>query len=209
MVGSYLAFVRLLTTSNNFKRDLMEPVLAGAFTLLMVLQIADSFRVGAEWGKRSRFDRTEAADILVNFPVAPTGLITRLYPDPGILRERAAIAAKDRLSVFATRDAAAYSAAGIVPGGQVGRTLPIPLPLALFLQQDGSASRAWNVLSSVYFARPDLQATFPQTSGDYIRKLLKWATTSGIANDAANNVYLLPYKDQLLDMSTIIFRSAR
>jgi hypothetical protein len=158
--------------------------LAGVLALLMALQIADSFRGGLAIGKASFRSRVEAADILVNFATAPASLITsHLYPDPAIFRARAAIAAKDRLSVFATPDAAAYSAAGIVPGGQVGRMLPIPGPLAFLLQRNGPVSRAWTVLSSLYFARPDLQAAFPQTSEDYIGKLLTWATTYGVTID--------------------------
>jgi hypothetical protein len=181
----------------------------GALALLMVLQIGDSFRVGLAIGKMSYRGRVEAADILVNFAVAPASLITsHLYPDPGIFRARAAIAAKDRLSVFATPAAPAYLAAGIVPGGQVGRMLPIPRGLALLLQQNGSVSRAWNVLSSLYFARPDLQAAFPQTSEEYIVKLLTWAVTSGVTTDS-DYAYLLPYREQLLDMGRAIGRSAR
>jgi hypothetical protein len=208
MVGSYLALLRLLMTKQG--RETTIAALAGAFALLMLFQVAVSSWQGLKMGTVFSHNQIQNADILVNYRIAPASLIIGdgAYPFPEIFRARAAIAERYHLSVFATSDAAVYAQAGLVPGGRIGRMVPVPQSLAPMLQGDGSLWRAWEVLSAMYFHRSDLQMAFPQTSPDYIAKLLSWATTYGVTLDG-ESAFLIPYKKDLLRLSKANAKSAR
>jgi hypothetical protein len=207
MVGVYLALLRLLTARDE--HDAVIPALAGAFALLMFIQISVSSWAGLAAGKGTLHSRIQAADLVVNYRTAPASLIIHyLNPIPENFRAWAAILEQDRLSVFATPNAAVYAQVGIVPGGRIGSVVPIPQPLAAPLQRDASLSRAWRVLSALYFLRPDLQQAFPQTSADYIANLLSWATTSGVTADS-DSAFLIPYTEQLRYLRAVITGSAR
>jgi hypothetical protein len=205
MIGSYLALLRLLITRHE--RDAVIPALAGAFALLLFVQISVSSWAGFWAGRGTRHSRIQAADLLVNYRTAPPSLITRyLNPVPEVFRVRAAILEQEHLSVFATPSAAVYAEGGIVPGGRTGSMLPIPQPLAPLLQRDASLLHAWKRLSALYFLRPDLREAFPQVSGDGIMRLLSWATTSGITTDS-DSAFLIPYAQQLLRLRAVMAAS--
>jgi hypothetical protein len=208
MAGNYLALFHLLRVKQA--RETPIAAVAGAFVFLMFVQVAVSSWVGLEMGKGALHNRVQGADLVVNYRIAPASLITGYngYPDPEIFRARAAMLERHHLSVFATSDAAVYADAGVVPGGRIGRVLPAPKALAPSLQQDGSLRRAWKTLSAIYFQRSDLQMAFPQTSQDYIAKLLSWATTSGVTTDP-ESAFLIPYTTQLSSMREALAKSAR
>ena len=208
LVGTYLALLHLL----RVKRGREAPIAggAGAFVLLMFVQVAVSSWVGLEIGSGALRNRIQGADLVVNYRIAPASLIAgyNAYPEPDVFRARAAVVERYHLSVFATPDAAVYAEAGVVPGGRIGRMLPPPQPLAPSFHQDSSLWLAWKVLSAMYFQRPDLQMAFPPTSADYIANLLSWATKSGVTTDS-ESAFLIPHKKQLLYMREAIAKSAR
>ncbi|HUY62004.1 MAG TPA: hypothetical protein VMW49_09005, partial [Candidatus Dormibacteraeota bacterium] len=138
--------------------------------------------------------RLQAADLVVNFNQAPSPLLaTYVYAFPSVLPAQVRVLRRYRLSVFATPAARAFARAGLVPGGQLAPSLPVPPALRTVLQGSARSRHAWQVLSTVYRTRPDLQAAYPPGSASFAKDLLGWATTVGATTDM-DHVFLDRYQ---------------
>jgi hypothetical protein len=81
--------------------------------------------------------------------------------------------------------------------------LPIPAALHDLLSRDGTASRAWAVLSMIYESRPDLQAAMPENAADLAGSLLDWALTAGLSDPGAAGL-LQPHRSAFRQMQVLL-----
>jgi hypothetical protein len=194
LVAIYLAFLSIARTAVR-RRTLVRNAVV-LFGALLLLQVTTSFQYGLATGRAVRERRIMAADVLVNYRAAEDSFISRyVYPNAGVLRERASVAEAYRLSVFSTTEADIYRRSGIVPGGEPDKALTVPFAIRSLLAEDASAHEAWLFLSIVYWERTDLQNAFPRASADFPEALLHWAVTSGVTVDSEASL-LLPYRQQ-------------
>ena len=198
LVGIYLILLRW--RQQNVSTDGLGSgsFVLGVFAVILVFQAVISFRAGWQEGSAARSSRLLAADLVVNIDRAPTSLLEEnVYPYPGrYLPEQVRFLKRYRLSIFATPAAGTFARLGIVPGGQLSQSLPASAAVDSALQASTRESRAWEVLSTLYDSRPDLQSAFPRGSPQRTLQLLEWATTSGVGSDP-DHIYLRPYGMQL------------
>jgi len=71
--------------------------------------------------------------------------------------------------------------------------LQLPSILATQIENNSEYTKAWNELSEIYFARPDLQKAFPLKSSASYAALLQWAIISVPSTDA-DAVHLRPFQ---------------
>ncbi len=81
-----------------------------------------------------------------------------------------------------------------------------PLPsrgrLAEALRSSVKDGNAWRVLSAVYDARHDLQATFRESSPDFDQRLLEWASSYGVTVDS-DALVLRPYRSEFIKLARL------
>jgi hypothetical protein len=107
------------------------------------------------------------------------------------------------VSVLAQKVPAPGGSSSVVPAG-LPSVPPLPSTghLAEALRSSVKDRDAWQVLSAVYDARHDLQASFPESSPYFDRRLLEWAVSYGVTIDSDERV-LRPYKSQLIKLARL------
>lgn len=179
---------------------------AGAVVVMIVLQAGPSYWFGLAAGRVTAAKRIQAADVLVNIKSAPNVLIDYyLAPDATSVRATAPTLAAYHLSVFATGAAANYRRMGLGPVTSQPPLRP-PASVARLIQNSDLARAAWDMLSRVYWTRPDLQAAFPQHNNPAMpAALVGWALRFGITTDT-DAPFLQPYAKPLAQIATALSR---
>ncbi|MHB8312961.1 MAG: hypothetical protein ACYDD0_06635, partial [Candidatus Dormibacteria bacterium] len=175
LVGVWLVAVRLWQRLAPARPPQLVLAVAG-LSAVLALQAGLSYHFGAQEGAATASQSLTARDVLANFRTAPAGLQSRyLFLEWPEIQAWAPILVRLHDSVFDGAAAAAYGRIGIVPGGQLGRLLPVPPYLRPDLARGSTSARAWGVLSTIYDDSPTLRRAYPGAQPGFAQALLTWA----------------------------------
>jgi hypothetical protein len=175
LAGIWLVAARLWQRLGPSRLPVLRLV-TGGLLVLLVVQAGLSYHFGAAEAATTASQSRTARDVLANFRTAPPTLETQyLVLDWPEVQSWGPILVRLHDNVFDGSAAAAYQRIGIVPGGVLGRLLPVPVDLRSYLSSSPRVARAWGVLSTIYDQLPTLRAAYPLGEPGFAKALLRWA----------------------------------
>jgi hypothetical protein len=199
LAGIWLGAARLWQRLGPSRLPILT-VVTGGLLALLVVQAGLSYHFGAAEAATTASQSRTARDVLANFHTAPPTLENQyLVLDWPEVQSWAPILVRLHDNVFDGSAASAYRRIGIVPGGVLGRLLPVPPDLSSSLASNPRAARAWGVLSTIYDQLPALRAAYPLGESGFATALLRWATGPARQEPAVAE-YLAPYRTVLAQL---------
>jgi hypothetical protein len=201
LAGAYIGAARTFLMARGSagpQRIAPSGTFVGLMLVLVCVQVVTATQAGMLGGVATHASHAEAADLTANHATAPASLVAIFAypPSYSYFQSQSAFLEANQLNIYADGEDATYQSTGVLAGGTVAASLPVP-PEFGDLRSHGSQWRAWLALSSVYAQRPDLQTAFPGPTVQASRSLVSWALQFGM--DPADPVYapvLQPYSAQ-------------
>jgi hypothetical protein len=187
----YMLTQRALIAAPGRRSVVVAWATIGIIAIQWIVSWTVSWPLGATWAAQRR----EGADVFVNYAMASDRVIeSYLWCCAVPVRERAAEAEADGLSVFSTRLAPFYRQIGIVPGAREPQTFPVPPAIARAISTDEVTAKAFTALAAVYAEDPDVRVLFGAPDATTAATLIHWAAND-VPGPAADDMYLGPFRE--------------